>query len=87
MTFDDIINKKKKEWNCSDLMNTANITHGEKLPFSSPLMNWCTYGGIPRDKITEFLVNLVVEKLPLLLIFAKMQLRYSNKNIWSILSY
>ena len=54
MTFDDIINKKKKEWNCSDLMNTANITHGEKLPFSSPLMNWCTYGGIPRDKITEF---------------------------------
>lgn len=54
MTFDAIINKKKKEWNCNNLMDTANTTRGEKLPFSSPLMNWCTYGGIPRDKITEF---------------------------------
>ena len=54
MTFDAIINKKKKEWNCNNLMDSANTTRGEKLPFSSPLMNWCTYGGIPRDKITEF---------------------------------
>lgn len=53
-TYADIINKKKKEWNCEGLMDGAKASRGEKLPFSSPLMNWCTYGGIPRNKITEF---------------------------------
>lgn len=53
-TFDDIIKKKKKEWDCENLMDAAYAARGSKLPFSSPLMNWCTYGGIPRNKITEF---------------------------------
>lgn len=53
-SFNDIINKKKKEWNCDGLMDAARADRGQKLPFSSPLMNWCTYGGIPRNKISEF---------------------------------
>lgn len=53
-SYKDIIKKKKKEWNCEGLMDGAHAARGEKLPFSSPLMNWCTYGGIPRNKISEF---------------------------------
>lgn len=50
----DIINKRKKDWNCEGLMDGATAARGAKIPFSSPLLNWCTYGGIPRNKITEF---------------------------------
>lgn len=53
-SYADIINKMKKEWNCPHLMDAAKAERGSKIPFSSPLMNWCTYGGIPRNKITEF---------------------------------
>lgn len=53
-SYKDIINKKKKEWDCPGLMDGAHADRGQKIPFSSPLMNWCTYGGIPRNKITEF---------------------------------
>ena len=53
-TFDDILKKKAKEWNAPNMMNMANAPRSHKIPFSSPLMNWCTYGGIPRNKITEF---------------------------------
>ena len=52
--YDDIIKKKKKEWACEGLMDAARADRGDKIPFSSPLMNWSTYGGIPRNKITEF---------------------------------
>lgn len=50
----DIIERKKRDWNCETLMDGAKAARGAKLPFSSPLLNWCTYGGIPRNKITEF---------------------------------
>lgn len=53
-SYADIIKKKKKEWDCDGLMDAARAVHGAKIPFSSPLMNYCTYGGIPRYKITEF---------------------------------
>lgn len=53
-SYADIINKKKREWNCSSLMNGARIDRSGKLPFSSPLLNYSTYGGIPRNMITEF---------------------------------
>ncbi len=52
--YTDIINKKKKEWDCSSLMDAAMSTKGSKLPFTSPLLNYSTYGGIPRNQITEF---------------------------------
>ena len=51
-TFDEIIKQKQKAWNAPEMMNPA--SRGSKIPFSSPLLNWATYGGIPRDKITEF---------------------------------
>lgn len=53
-SYSDIIKKKAKEWEYPQLMEAARRVQGEKIPFSSPLMNWCTYGGIPRFKITEF---------------------------------
>lgn len=54
MSYADIINKKKKDWNCDTLMDRARAARGPKIPFSSPLMNWATYGGVPRDRLTEF---------------------------------
>ena len=53
-SYADIIKKKSKEWDCPELMDAARTVRGDKIPFSSPLMNYCTYGGIPRYKITEF---------------------------------
>ena len=53
MSYADIIKKKQKEWGCTSLMNAVFEVQGERIPFSSPLMNWFTYGGVPRDKITE----------------------------------
>lgn len=52
--FDDIINQKKKDWSAPDMMDFQGRGDAGKLPFSSPLMSYCTYGGIPRNKITEF---------------------------------
>lgn len=54
MSYSDIIKRKMKEWDCPSLMNGAEVERAKKIPFSSPLMNYCTYGGIPRNKITEF---------------------------------
>lgn len=53
-TFADIIKKKQKEWDCPELMTRSHMASGDKIPFSSPLMNYCTYGGVPRNKVTEF---------------------------------
>lgn len=54
MSYADIINKKKKEWNAPDMMDSAGKDASDKIPFSSCLMNWSTYGGIPRGRISEF---------------------------------
>lgn len=54
MSYKDIINRKKKEWDCPTLMDGAHAARGDKIPFSSPLLSYCTYGGVPRNKITEF---------------------------------
>lgn len=54
MSYSDIIKKKQKEWDCPDLMNSVKSIKGGRIPFTSPLMNWFTYGGIPRDGIIEF---------------------------------
>lgn len=50
----DIIKRKQREWNCSSLMSGASSEIRSKIPFSSPLLNYSTYGGIPRNQITEF---------------------------------
>lgn len=53
-SFASIIKKRQKDWDCPELMSGATSNTGLKLPFSSPLLNWCTYGGIPRNAYTEF---------------------------------
>lgn len=52
-TYQSIIDKLKKDWDCPDMMS-ATKRDLKKIPFSSPLVNYATYGGIPRGKITEF---------------------------------
>ena len=52
-TYAEILNKKAKEWNAPDMMSRSKINL-PKIPFSSPLLNWATYGGVPRQRITEF---------------------------------
>ena len=52
--FDDIIKKCEKEWGCPELMESVNSTGGKKIPFSSPSLNWATYGGVPRASLIEF---------------------------------
>lgn len=54
-SYAEIIERKKKEWNSEGLMDGARAERGPKIPFSSPLMNWATYGGIPRNRISEFM--------------------------------
>lgn len=56
-SFDSIINKAKKDWNCPGLMDGALAARGAKIPFSSPLLNYMTYGGVPRNKISIFYGN------------------------------
>lgn len=53
MGYRDLLNKKAKEWNCPDMLNSVK-DEIPKIPFSSPLLNWLTYGGIPRGRIVEF---------------------------------
>ena len=53
-TFDQLINKAMKDWEAPNMMDAAHAPRGGKLPFTSPLVNWATYNGIPRNKITEF---------------------------------
>ena len=45
------INKKFK---CELITHGTDIIEVAKIPFSSPMANWMTYGGIPVGKITEF---------------------------------
>ena len=54
MSYADIIKKRLQDWNCDGLMAGVQAKRGNKIPFSSPLLNYSTYGGIPRDAITEF---------------------------------
>ena len=53
-TYADIIKSKKKAWACPDLMESVNKVSGEKIPFSSPSLNYITYGGIPKIGLTHF---------------------------------
>ena len=53
-SFEEIIKKCQKDWACPDLMDSVNKVSGRKIPFSSPSLNWATYGGVPRNAMTEF---------------------------------
>ena len=56
-SYKSTIDKMKKDWNCSGLMDGAHAARGQKIPFSSPLLNYATYGGLPRKRITIFYGN------------------------------
>lgn len=45
------VNKKAKEEIMSVGLNSYNY---RRIPFTSPRMNYCTYGGIPIGKVSEF---------------------------------
>lgn len=53
-SYADIIKKRKKDWACPDLMDSVNKVSGEKIPFSSPSLNYIVYGGIPKIGLTQF---------------------------------
>lgn len=52
-SYTDILNKAAKEWNCPDLLDRAK-NGTKKIPFSSPQLNYSTYGGVPIGMISEF---------------------------------
>ena len=52
--YAEIIKKCQKDWACPDLMESVNKTGGKKIPFSSPSLNYATYGGVPRASLSEF---------------------------------
>lgn len=52
-TYKEIISKLVKDWDAPDMMD-ARKNNGTKIPFSSPLLNYATHGGVPRNGITEF---------------------------------
>lgn len=54
MGYKEIIENRKRAWKAPDLMDAAHAPRGNKIPYSSPLMNYATYGGIPRDKVTMY---------------------------------
>ena len=52
--YSEIIKKCEKDWACPELMESVNKTGGKKIPFSSPSLNYITYGGIPRGALSVF---------------------------------
>lgn len=53
-TFSDIVKRYEKSWGVTSIMDSVDKAMGSKIPFSSPMMNYATYGGVPRNRITEF---------------------------------
>lgn len=51
--YKDLLNKAAKTWNCPDMLDSVKDCI-PKIPFSAPMLNWLTYGGIPRGRIVEF---------------------------------
>ena len=53
MSYKDILQQRANSWGCPDMLNSVKDAI-PKIPFSSPLLNWLTYGGVPRGRIIEF---------------------------------
>ena len=50
----EIIKKRMKDWDAPNLMETSIGDSGDRIPFTSPMLTFATYGGIKRDTLTEF---------------------------------
>lgn len=52
--LDDLVKKINRDAK-DEIMSLGQLEYNyERIPFTSPRMNYCTYGGIPKYKITEF---------------------------------
>ena len=49
-----MVNEINKEFKEDIASRGIPVRHFQKIPFSSPLINYMTYGGIPRGRIIEF---------------------------------
>lgn len=54
LSLDDIIKNMNKQAGETIVTYGLSEYNYERIPFTSPRMNYCTYGGIPVGKITEF---------------------------------
>lgn len=52
--LDEVLQKVNKEQKETIFTQGLNGYDYKRIPFTSPRMNYCTYGGIPEGKITEF---------------------------------
>ncbi len=53
-SYKELLSGMQKSWSAPDLILSADAKPKPKIPFSSPQLNYATYGGIPRSAITEF---------------------------------
>ena len=52
--LDDIVKSINKKYSSTVLDLNHRFEKCERIPFSSPMLNYMTYGGIPRGKLIEF---------------------------------
>lgn len=54
VTLDDLIKNMNKSAGAEVITKGLSEYNYNRIPFTSPRMNWCTYGGIPIGRIVEF---------------------------------
>lgn len=54
MSINDIINSMNKAAKEEVVKIGIDETHYKRIPFTSPRMNYCTFGGLPMGKLIEF---------------------------------
>lgn len=52
--LDKVIAEINKDAEAEIMKQGTDMIYVSKIPFSSPTMNYMTYGGVPRGKVTEF---------------------------------
>lgn len=54
MTLDELIKNMNKSAGAEIVTKGLSDYNYTRIPFTSPRMNWCTYGGLPEGRIIEF---------------------------------
>lgn len=52
--LDELVKNINKEWKEDIAARGIHRIHTEKIPFTSPRLNYMTYGGLPRGRLIEF---------------------------------
>lgn len=52
--LDELVKTINKEWKEDIAARGVHRIHTEKIPFTSPRLNYMTYGGLPRGRLIEF---------------------------------